>query len=535
MEAGLVADPAGGRSAGPALAPEGRAATGVSPLRDRLVPPMPGSAFWGWAGPLLVTIFGAFLRFDRLSLPHAVLFDETYYVPDAYGILTHGVEINHVKNVNALLTRGNTHFLIGTTGEYVVHPPLGKIIIAVGEWAFGLTPFGWRFAVAVFGSLAILMTARIARRMTRSTLFGCVAGLLLALDGLEFVLSRTAILDIFVMFWVLAAFGLLVIDRDQTRARLAAAAAAAEPDGTGGPRLGVRWPLLLAGVCLGCACASKWNGVWYIPAFAGLVVAWELGARRAAGFEPRWSGVLRSDAQWLPVWFVVAPAVVYIASWTGWFATSYGYNRNGAALNGGHPTSTIPAWLAYNKSMLNFGLGLHSYSPYQSNPLGWLVLVRPTAFYSSCLPKGSCGSAGSTEAEVLAIGTPLLWWGACLALLVCLAWWLTRRDWRPGALLLAVAAGWLPWIWFYFHDHRTEFYFYAVVFDPFLVIAITLVLGLIAGQARASPRRRGIGAAICGAYLLAVLVNFYYIYPLLAGQVIPYSSWLSRMWFSSWI
>jgi dolichyl-phosphate-mannose-protein mannosyltransferase len=535
MEAGLVADPAGGRSAGPALAPEGRAATGASPLRDRLVPPMPGSAFWGWAGPLLVTIFGAFLRFDRLSLPHAVLFDETYYVPDAYGILTHGVEINHVKNVNALLTRGNTHFLIGTTGEYVVHPPLGKIIIAVGEWAFGLTPFGWRFAVAVFGSLAILMTARIARRMTRSTLFGCVAGLLLALDGLEFVLSRTAILDIFVMFWVLAAFGLLVIDRDQTRARLAAAAAAAEPDGTGGPRLGVRWPLLLAGVCLGCACASKWNGVWYIPAFAGLVVAWELGARRAAGFEPRWSGVLRSDAQWLPVWFVVAPAVVYIASWTGWFATSYGYNRNGAALNGGHPTSTIPAWLAYNKSMLNFGLGLHSYSPYQSNPLGWLVLVRPTAFYSSCLPKGSCGSAGSTEAEVLAIGTPLLWWGACLALLVCLAWWLTRRDWRPGALLLAVAAGWLPWIWFYFHDHRTEFYFYAVVFDPFLVIAITLVLGLIAGQARASPRRRGIGAAICGAYLLAVLVNFYYIYPLLAGQVIPYSSWLSRMWFSSWI
>ena len=44
--------------------------------------------------------------------------------------------------------------------------------------------------------------------MTRSTLLGCVAGLLLALDGLEFVMSRTALLDIFVMFWVLAAFAL---------------------------------------------------------------------------------------------------------------------------------------------------------------------------------------------------------------------------------------------------------------------------------------------------------------------------------------
>src|SRR5580704_14262921 len=187
---------------------------------------MPGSALWGWAGPLLVTLFGAFLRFNRLGLPDAVLFDETYYVPDSYGILRHGVEIDHVSNVNALLTRGSTQILEGTKGEYVVHPALGKMLIAVGEWLFGLTPFGWRFAVAVAGSLAILMTARIARRMTRSTLLGCVAGLLLALDGLELVMSRTALLDIFVMFWVLAAFGCLVLDRDWSRAKIATAAAA---------------------------------------------------------------------------------------------------------------------------------------------------------------------------------------------------------------------------------------------------------------------------------------------------------------------
>ena len=68
-----------------------------------MVPPMPGSTLWGWAGPLLVTALGAFLRFYRLGQPPAVLFDETYYVPDAYGILKHGVEIDHVHNVNALL------------------------------------------------------------------------------------------------------------------------------------------------------------------------------------------------------------------------------------------------------------------------------------------------------------------------------------------------------------------------------------------------------------------------------------------------
>ena len=97
-----------------------------------MVPPMPGSTFWGWAGPLLVTALGAFLRFYRLSQPRAVIFDETYYVPDAYGILKHGVEIDHVSNVNALLVRGSTQILEGTKGEYVVHPPLGKRLIAVG-------------------------------------------------------------------------------------------------------------------------------------------------------------------------------------------------------------------------------------------------------------------------------------------------------------------------------------------------------------------------------------------------------------------
>jgi hypothetical protein len=60
--------------------------------RPRL-PRIGGPAFWGWAGPLLVTALGAFLRFNRLSVPRAVVFDETYYVGDAWAILQHGVEL----------------------------------------------------------------------------------------------------------------------------------------------------------------------------------------------------------------------------------------------------------------------------------------------------------------------------------------------------------------------------------------------------------------------------------------------------------
>ena len=166
-------------------------------LRARLAAPMPDDRPWGWLGPLLVTAFGTWLRFDRLAIPRAVVFDETYYAKDAWSILQHGVEWNYVDNANTLILQGHTSGLFKACsgsgcGEYVVQPEVGKELIAVGEWLFGLNSFGWRFSTAVFGSLAILLMCRIARRMTRSTLLGCVAGLLMALDGLEFVLSGPA-------------------------------------------------------------------------------------------------------------------------------------------------------------------------------------------------------------------------------------------------------------------------------------------------------------------------------------------------------
>jgi dolichyl-phosphate-mannose-protein mannosyltransferase len=523
--------------------PSRRTVTGLFGTAQMLRP-----SYWAWVGPILIMLFGGFIRFYRLSQPNAVVFDETYYVPDANSILRHGVELNHVKNVNTLLLQGNPNFLL-KSGEIVAHPPLGKIMMAMGQWTFGLTPFGWRFSVAVIGTVSILMTARIARRMTGSTLLGCIAGLLLALDGLELVLSRTSILDIFLMFWVLAAFGLLVIDRDQTRARLEAAAAESGPYPASGPHLGIRWMRVCAGLCLGAACATKWNGLWYLIAFAGMAILWDLGSRRAAGYERWLPGGLRSDARWLPVWFGLAPFVVYFASWSGWFFNTSGYDRDWAPLHGNHTPiwSTLDSWYQYNHWMLQFGLGLSSYQSYKSSPVGWLVLARPISFYWCAYGTQGCSMPKGTASEVLAIGTPLIWWGGTLALIFCLNWWLIgligdlvfkrtpKRDWRAGAVLLGVSAGWLPWIWYAWHDNRTEFYYYAVVFDPFLVIAITLCLGLIIGPVRAAPGRRAVGAVAAGGYLVAVLLNLAYLYPILTAEAIPYSAWLSRMWFHNWI
>jgi dolichyl-phosphate-mannose--protein O-mannosyl transferase len=533
----------------------------IAAVRDRLLSPMPTDRLWGWISSLLITAFAGFFRFYHLGTPHAVIFDETYYVKDAWSILRHGVEWNAVANpagypasqnyANNLMLAGHTNILgpcVGQgCGEYVVQPEVGKYLIAVGEWMFGLNPFGWRFASAVFGTLAILLMCRIARRLTRSTLLGCIAGLLLALDGMEFTLSRTGILDIFLMFFVLATFGALLLDRDESRARLAEYVVRRRSD-EAGPQLGIRKWRIAAGILLGLAMGCKQDAVWYIPAFIGLAIAWDIGARRAAGLRMPWTGAFTKDAVWLPLTLAVIPIVTYVATWTNWLVTNTGYWRNSAQLQGLNIPVISPLYslYLYHVKMYDFGVNLSSTHPYMSQPWGWIVLSRPVAFYYESYTSGTgahlCPSSGcpgpAWSQEVLPLGNPAIWWVSIPVMLFCLGWWLTRRDWRSGASLLAIAFGWLPWLIFV---HRTKFDYYSLEFLPFLILCITLCLGLIIGpgQARTQPQsivvRRAIGASIAGTYVLAVLILFWYFYPILAGQVIPYTSWASHMWYHGWI
>ncbi|WP_189244228.1 dolichyl-phosphate-mannose--protein mannosyltransferase, partial [Planobispora rosea] len=364
--------------------------------RERLVPPMPGNILWGWLGPLLVAAFGAVLRFADLGRPHAVMFDETYYAKDAFALITFGVErkalgSNEDPVADRMLIAGDTRIWeqcvppdTGVCPLYVAHPPLGKWMIGVGEQLFGVDPFGWRFAAAVTGVLSILILARVARRMTRSTLLGCLAGLLLALDGLHFVLSRTALLDGLLTFWVLAGFACLVADRDHMRARLVDWYESS-PLSEQGPWLGMRPWRIAAGACLGAACAVKWSGIFFLVAFAVMSLVWDAGARRAIGLRRPYTGALNRDAPTALLGMALIPALTYIASWAGWFASPLGWGRNWAQATSQGPFyfvfDSARSWLAYHFQVLGFHNGLSTPHPYQSEPWQWPLLLRPVAFH----------------------------------------------------------------------------------------------------------------------------------------------------------
>jgi dolichyl-phosphate-mannose-protein mannosyltransferase len=502
------------------------AATTVKIPLTRLGPLTTSRAVWGWAGPLLVTALGTWLRFAHLSTPRALVFDEVFYAPQAFGILHYGTEHLVSTQFGTLVLAGKTDIFV-PGAQFSAHPPFGKIQIAAGEWLFGLTPFGWRFAAALAGSLSILLLARIARRMTGSVLLGCAAGLLLALDGLEFVLSRTAMLDIFVMFWALAGFGCLVIDRDKRTADPAG--------GVSGRRSRLPWWRLAAGACLGLAVASKWNGLYFLVLFLPLAVATDWRARREAALPwPPWRAARDTATAAASIW--LPAAVTYLASWSGWFATGTGWDRHYAHAHGVRApvVSALYSLLEYHRQMLDAGLGLQAHQSFQSPAAAWLSLRHPVPFYYAAPPYGvdGCRAVRGCVQEVLAVSTPALWWPALAALAVCAVWWLLRRDWRPGAVLLAAAAGWLPWLAF---PGRSEYSYYAVAFVPYLVLALTLCLALIAGPAGASPPRRRAGAAVTALYLLAVAWTFGYLYPVLTASALTPAAWHARMWFPGWV
>jgi dolichyl-phosphate-mannose-protein mannosyltransferase len=134
--------------------------------------------------------------------------------------------------------------------------------------------------------------------------------------------------------------------------------------------------------------------------------------------------------------------------------------------------------------------------------------------------------------QVLLLGTPALWWGGVVALLYALFAWLGRRDWRFGLPVVGVLATWLPWLRY---DDRPIFSYYAVVIVPFTVIAITLLLGVLVGGPRASYRRRMWGTAFAGAFVVLVMVNFAWFWPIYTDELITTPEWLERIWFRAWI
>jgi dolichyl-phosphate-mannose--protein O-mannosyl transferase len=322
-------------------------------------------------------------------------------------------------------------------------------------------------------------------------------------------------------------------------------------------------------VLLGLAFGVKWSGLSFWAGFALLSLLWDRGAFASAGVEQPWLAVLRRSLVPAGMSLGVAPITAYFLCWTGWFVGENSWNRH---WGDSHPGTGLFALLPsgfrslldYHHQAYEFHSHLYDPHPYKANPWSWLILGRPISFYA---PSGvtGCGASSCTR-EILCIGTPIMYWAFVPALLWLLWQWVTTRDWRAGAVWMAFLAGWVVWLQ---NTRRTGFIFYMTPLMPFLVLGLTLAIGVLltrtpAEQAGAAAARAA-GLAEIGegqvrtvglrewiriqgmsvGYLLriglvslwlgAVVADFVWMWPIFTGGLLTNAQWQLRMWFPSWI
>lgn len=511
---------------------------------NRVMPSAPRTYTWGkadWISTGIIAVLALITRFVGLTAPVSQgtpVFDEKHYVPQAWDM---------VKSWDNLFIGG-----IETNPGFglVVHPPLGKQIIALSEWVFGYTPLGWRLMTALFGVATVLMTMALARRLSFSWQVATFAGILAVCDGVLLVSAKFGMLDIFQVFFIVAAAWALARDHQQMRERLHDALLSGGM-GTSpfGPRFGFRWWRFTAGVFLGLSLAVKWSGLYYIMFFGLLCVFSDLALRRKYGIRRYIVGTLIRDTPAALASLVAVPIMIYVWSWRAWFASETAVYRH-AKVDGTigedswlmHLPEPVAGWFYYHLSVLDFHASLTSsgghHHPWDSKPWAWLAGARPILYYSST--DLECSGGGECRKMLYLFGTPAIWWLVVPAVLWGLWSLIIRRNRAFLIPLVGFAAGFLPWLAAF---DRQMYFFYATAFIPFVIVLLALALGQMVGHGKpirwrwvtriaGGTMRRGTFAAAC--YLALVVAMFFYFAPILYGFIIPESWYQSMMWLPSW-
>jgi dolichyl-phosphate-mannose-protein mannosyltransferase len=482
-----------------------------------------------YLGFVIVLAIASATRLWNLGSPQKLVFDETYYVKDALSLAREGHEKNWPEGANAIFESGDVYSYLADPA-FVVHPPFGKWLIASGMWLFGPdNAAGWRISTALLGIATVALLMLVSYKLFRSTKLALAAGFLLAIDGMAITMSRTALLDAPLTFFLLLGFLFFLIDNKQSRLRIGYAIQQGKTT-----LLWFRPWLVLAGVALGAASAIKWSGLYLLAAIGLYVVFSELLLRRVSG-EESWvrSGLL---AQGVISFLNLVPvaAATYLTSWLGWINSSGGYSRTWAEDNflpgifGALPSWAQSLW-NYHEVIYSFHVNLSEDHSYQSHPITWLLGLRPTAFFYETYSAGQIGcESGTCSSAITALGNPLIWVFATAALLYLVFRYLRTRERVIGLVLLGVGALYLPWLLI---PERTVFQFYAVSFLPWMILGLVLVMQILY---RAIGNTKLAKALVIGFFVLATLVSIFFL-PVNIGLVVPFEQWQLRMWLPSWI
>lgn len=414
----------------------------------------------------LIALAGLFLFLWRIGDPAQLNFDESFYVPAA-------------RVMNALEHPTNLE-----------HPLLGKYLIGWSIRLFGDTPGGWRVMSALFGAITLFATVMGACWALRSVRAGAMAGALVLLGQMLFVLARAALLDVFLAGFLALAFWMI------------AAATVAQR--------GNRRRIAFAGLFFGLAAGCKWTAFPLL-----IIVGVGLAICRAVGVIGKRKGVM-AWAVGRDMGPIRGVSTVEAFLWLGPFAAIVYLATFTPALFYAVDPLALSDLIAFQFRILDIQQGSMAPHPYQSLPWQWVLDLRPIWFFYEPVE--------GVQRGVLLLGNPVVMWAGGIAVPVALVIGVRRRGWglTGAAGLYLVALG----IWLII-PKPVMFYHHYLVPSLFLCVALAGVLD----ELWLKRGRRELPIAL----LAAAMLGFWHFYPILSAAPLSgpqaFSHW---MWLNSW-
>ena len=398
------------------------------------------------------------------------------------------------------------------------HPPLGKLIIALGILCGGMNPLGWRIVGVIAATVMIPILFLFGKRMFKSSVAGFFAAFLLTFEFMHFSLARLATGEIYILFFTLLIF-YFAFDYFSKQEE--------EGDKKG---ISLFISIILVGLCF----AVKWTAVFSLIAILTLLLISNIRTRKP----------IFSDYKIVFAALCVF-AAIYIATYI-----PYMFSGMGHALFDIH---RVPLYLKYISEYLAVGnvsitppapltvfdsqLGMFGYHatinathPFSSPWWSWPLMLKPLWVYSN--------SWDTMVSSIVLMGNPAIWWGSIPALVLIAAKLVRDKIRRERAdfvllfILIPFLLLWLPYVLI----SRILFIYHFAPEVPFMILAITYWLNkLWQDHSHRHEKKIVVNRILVISFLILTAILFLLFYTVISGYPVSYEYKESLRWLSGWI
>lgn len=400
---------------------------------------------------LFIVIASTFFFLYKIKNVSSYIFDELHYLNAVKGMLASNILDN------------------------LEHPPLGKFFIYSSMHLFGDDPLFWRLPSAIMGGLSIGMIYLIVDLIIKDYFIAFFMALISVFNFMIFVNARTAILEIFMLAFVLVASYFLIKFRVREENK--------------------NFNLFLGALFSGVAIASKWSAVFVLFPLIVCLIDWK-----------KWKSVL---------WF---GATVYYANFICYLPYMLFRAKDQIFFS--------DLFFKFYKRMLDLLNSVHGTHPYDAKWYTWIIMKRPIWLHFAPDPTNANYHQGIIE-----MANPLLMIIGLISLIYLLVKVIikfSKKDFKnfESIFLFVFLFSWGIWN---FTGRSFSFFYYFLVNYTMYMISIPYMLNDIF-------KRKMYQYITLSIILIGSIGLFYYFYPILSGKpFLNYPGIEPYMWFKSWI